>query len=85
MLHGLDIYDDMRSSRSYLESFSRSFSFHSLTATPTSRRLLPTIMLLDMSSGDSILAILIGLLGAFLLHVVSRLMEVSVPFHVSAG
>lgn len=36
-----------------------------------------------MSSGDSILAILIGLLGAFLLRILSRLMEVSTPFHVS--
>lgn len=40
-------------------------------------------MILDMSSGDSILAILIGLLGAFLLHVASKLLEASVPFHVS--
>jgi hypothetical protein len=35
-----------------------------------------------LSSGDSVLAILIGLLGAFLLHVASKLMESSVPFHV---
>lgn len=40
-------------------------------------------MILDMSSGDSLLAILIGLLGAFLLHIASKLLEVSVPFHVS--
>jgi hypothetical protein len=39
---------------------------------------------LDMSSGDSILAILIGLLGAFLLHVASKLLETSTPFHVRA-
>jgi hypothetical protein len=35
-----------------------------------------------MSSGDSILAILIGLLGAFLLRILSRLMEASTPFNV---
>lgn len=40
-------------------------------------------LILDMSSGDSVLAILIGLLGAFLLHVASKLLETSVPFHVS--
>jgi len=33
-----------------------------------------------MSHGDSLLAILIGLLGAFLLHAASRLLEASVPF-----
>lgn len=38
---------------------------------------------LDMSSGDSVLAILIGLLGAFLLHLASKLLETSTPFHVS--
>ena len=36
-----------------------------------------------MSHGDSLLAILIGLLGAFLLHAASRLLEASVPFAVS--
>jgi len=40
-------------------------------------------MILDMSSGDSLLAVLIGLLGAFLLHIVSKLMESSAPYHVS--
>jgi hypothetical protein len=39
---------------------------------------------LDMSSGDSVLAILIGLLGAFLLHLASKLLETSTPFHVSS-
>lgn len=38
---------------------------------------------LDMASGDSVLAILIGLLGAFLLHLASKLLETSTPFHVS--
>jgi hypothetical protein len=38
---------------------------------------------LGFVSSDTILAIVIGLLGAFLLHVASKLLEVSVPFAVS--
>jgi hypothetical protein len=38
--------------------------------------------LLEMSSGDSMLAIMVGLLGAFLIHVASKLLVYSVPFHV---
>lgn len=41
-------------------------------------------MILDMSTGDSLLAVFIGLLGAFLLHVASKLFEASVPFHATA-
>jgi hypothetical protein len=38
--------------------------------------------LLAMSSGDSMLAILVGLLGAFLIHVSSKMVVYAIPFHV---
>lgn len=39
--------------------------------------------LLEMSSGDSMLAVIVGLLGAFLIHIASKLVVYAVPFHVS--
>jgi hypothetical protein len=39
--------------------------------------------MLHMSFGDSMLAIVVGLLGAFLLHVGSKLLVYAAPFHVS--
>lgn len=38
--------------------------------------------LLEMSSGDSMLAIMVGLLGAFLIHISSKIVVYAVPFHV---
>jgi len=40
------------------------------------------VPLSDMTSGDSVLAILIGLLGAFLVHLASKLLSSAKPIPV---
>lgn len=57
------------------DTVSLSFVLYSFT-------IMVVYSILDMTSGDTLLAIMVGLLGAFLLHVASKLIVFSVPFHV---